>query len=982
MPKNNKSENSNRASTPYIVGVGASAGGLEALENFFSGCPKNTGLAFVVIQHLSPDYKSMMGDLLSRYTQMPIHIVEQGMQIKPNNVYLIPSGHLMKLVNNCFELTQKTPHVLTLPVDIFFKSLAINSKEKAIGVVLSGTGSDGTRGAYSINESGGLLLAQEPQTSKFNGMPNSVIATGLVDDILPAEKLVERIISHTENPSLKSVSTRVLADAERPDDHDSALEMIFELLLQTSGVNFEDYKMATVSRRIERRMQVKHLPAIEDYAQLLSQDKAELANLRRELFIPVTRFFRDIEAFADLSKLAIEEIIDDTNIGETIRVWCAGVSSGEEVYSIAILFMEGFDKRKRWPNLKIFATDANPLILEVAAAGQYPESIAAEVTPERLERFFTKNNGLFTVKPELRQSIVFAKHNLITDPPFTKMDLVSCRNTLIYFKADAQSQAIHRLQYATKTNRFLFLGSSESLLSNDNAFKVLNQKSRLFKRHANTLPFSIDAQHSQNGVYAVGRERTNLPNNRINQDLSSLDSATQDLVQSYAPPAILVNEQHQAIHLFGNVQPYFNLRDGAVNMEITKILPENLVSVVSALLYKAVKEGIVLYSNYLQVKLSDGQNQLVRVCIRPILNDNVERLALIAFEKAEKQHDSLAPAVDIDQEINTRIESLQSELAATRESLQATIEELETSNEELQATNEELMASNEELQSSNEELQSVNEEINTVNAEFQEKVMHLNQANADLETMGKAVGVATIFVDNALKITRFTPDAVDIFKLIDSDIGRPLSDIRHTLQEAKIIDLFTKTLNTGRACETEVRGENGRTYLLRILSYQAPNSIKPGAVATFTDVSAIQDKDRLQAILDALPEHIAVLSKDGTIRMVNESWKRFARANGDPDLIHSGIGSNYLTACNINASNKETTQTQSYFGVKGVLEGSLPSFSLLYPCHSPTEKRWFVLNSAPILGHFEYGVVVSHSNISAWYHDDSEPAIEEVVSDE
>ena len=964
----NKTQDSTSNFSSYVVCIGASAGGLEALELFFSRCPKDSGMAFVVVQHLSPDHKSMMSDLLSRYTEMPIHIVEEGMYIRPNNVFLIPPGTLMRIANDRFQLTKKSPHTLTLPIDIFLTSLSESYREKSVGVILSGTGSDGTRGAYAINDAGGFLLAQKPSTAKFDGMPNSVIATGLVDEILTAEKLAARIIDHGNNPQ-KKVLDAVLLETQRPFDEDSALEMIFQALALSGGVDFHDYKMATVSRRLERRMQVKRIANMQDYALLVEKDPTELASLKRELFIPVTSFFRDTFAFEELSKIAINDIVNKTAAGETIRVWSAGIATGEEVYSIAMLFMEAFEREKRWPNLKIFATDANPHILEVAAAGQFPESIAAELSQERLERFFHKSGNVFTVKPELRQCVVFARHNLLMDPPFTRMNLVTCRNTLIYFKSDAQVRALHRLQYATNYEGYLFLGSSESLASMNKGFKTISSKYKLFQRNNVSLPFALEANSDKSQLFVphVAKTFKGTVRPRGFNDVSLIDEATSELLNAYTPPSILVNDQNEIIHIFGELQPLLKFKAGSASLDVNRVLPEVLVSVVSALLYKSIKESQVMTSDLVTFKDNNNHKHTLRICVRPVKIESDSRYALVIFEEQQVQTSETLNVVDIDVEVSARIDVLQQELAATRESLQATIEELETSNEELQATNEELMASNEELQSSNEELQSVNEEMNTVNAEFQEKVLRLNQANADLDSMAKAVGVATIFVDPDIQITRFTPDAVKVFKLRDSDLGRPLTDIRHTLRDADLNSYFESTLQTGRIFEKEISSESGETYLLRILPYQVPSEHSLGAVVTLIDVTAIQDRVRLQSILDALPEHVAVLTNDGTIGMVNAAWRRFAQANGDPDLLHSGEGSNYLEACRVLDSSQDTDSAQdAYLGVKGVLEGQLPKFSLKYPCHSPTEKRWFVVNVAPIVGQYEYGAVVSHNNISPW----------------
>lgn len=823
----------------FIVAIGASAGGLEALEKFFSACPADTGMAFVVVQHLSPDHKSMMSDLLARYTRMPIKVVEQGMPIEADTVFLIPAGNLMRLEGHKFVLTKKSPHVFTLPIDIFFNSLAQHFQDHSIGVVLSGTGSDGTRGASSINEAGGLLLAQDPQTAKFDGMPNSIIATGLVDEILPAEAIAKRIVYHTQNPQPKSANIESVI-YDRPVDEESSLELIFQLLLQLSGIDFREYKPATVGRRIERRMQLKHIATLQDYALCLEQDKTELMNLRRELLIPVTSFFRDAAAFDTLNQLAISDIVSNSPSNDSIRVWVAGTSTGEEAYSIAMLFLEAFEKQKKWPNLKIFATDVNPLIIEYAAAGQYPESIAAELSEERLNRFFNLAGNMYTVKPELRQCIIFARHNLLTDPPFTRMNLVSCRNTLIYFKSEAQLGAMQRLQYALKTDAVLFLGSSESISTVAKNFATLSAKHKIFKRNANKLPVILEvANHATTAFSANQRHKTrhSIVNRALN-DVTLIDASTSALLKAYTPPSILVNDRYEAVHIFGNLQPFFQLREGSVTMLLNRMLPDKLIPVVTALVFKCLKDKATIYSDAFELTMFDQTTQFIRVCVRFVNNEGDERFALLSFELQQGNTGDQYPTLDVSSETAARIEILQQELNATRESLQATIEELETSNEELQATNEELMASNEELQSSNEELQSVNEEINTVNSEFQEKVMTLNQVNADLDTMAKAVGVATIFVDEHLQITRFTTEAQSLFRLRDHDIGRPLSDISHILKDNHHIELIENTIQTGTEFEQEISTSNNKTYLLRILPYHVSYNDHNGAVVTFVDISS------------------------------------------------------------------------------------------------------------------------------------------------
>lgn len=972
-----KAPSTEKAFQGYVIAIGASAGGLEALESFFRHCPQDLGAAFVVIQHLSPDHKSIMKDLLARYTKMSIAVVEEGMPLTANSIFLIPPGMVMSVENDRFHLSNKSPHVLTLPIDIFFNSAARNHENRCVGVILSGTGSDGSRGAVAVNAAGGFVVAQDPSQAKFDGMPKSVIATGVVDEVLSAELLAQRIKDHIANPAAKHsyVSQDKLVV---PEDESDAMEGIMSLLLQTGGIDFRDYKIATFLRRVERRMQVRQVSLVSEYYMLLQDDHNELATLRRELLISVTSFFRDADAFEELANRVIPELVANADSNSMIRVWSAATSTGEEAYSLAMLFIEEFERARRWPMLKIFATDVNQLVIDLAAAGQYTQAVAAELSGQRLERFFNKTGNSYTVKPELRQCIVFAKHNLLTDPPFTRMDLVTCRNALIYFKQDAQLKALHRLQYATRPGGALFLGSSESINGISKGFEDINPRLKIFRRNDNVLPFVMDgASHHASRLVSEGQRRSQQvirKSARGSREMSALDQSTSVLLDLYAPPSILVNDSHQAIHFFGDLQPFFRVRAGAVSMQIERILPESLVPVAQALLYKAAKDWKSIQSDFTNVSNEhEGPYRQVRLTVQPVMVDADERLLLLCFEspvthlRVENKH---AESIDVSIETSARIEALQNELNATRESLQATIEELETSNEELQATNEELMASNEELQSSNEELQSVNEELNTVNAEFQEKVLLLNRANIDLDTMAKAVGVATVFVDQNLFLTRFSPAATSIFKLREGDVGRPLDEISHRLKHPTIMEDLAQTLASEHTLEKEILSENGKTYLMRVMFYKVPSSAARGVVATFVDITAFQDAERLQSIMDALPEHIAVLEQDGTIAMVNSSWKRFAKANGDPELLSTGPGSNYLEACRTSLNNtSEQIIARACKGVQEVLEGSLPLFQMIYPCREPDEKRWFVMNVGLINGNHEIGAVVSHNNIIEWQND-------------
>ena len=952
----------------FVVCIGASAGGLDALERFFSTCPTDTGAAFVVVQHLSPDHKSMMNTLLSRHTLMPVIMVEEDMTIEANMVYLIPPGSIMHVSPGRLHLKPKKPQVLTLPIDIFFASLAEVYGARAVGIVLSGTGTDGTRGTKAIHAAGGFIMAQEPESSKFDGMPRSAIATGCVHAIMPAEELPLRLKSHLRNEPYEDLRPVLPVTPHSALTNDDIFAEILQLLYQLGGIDFSDYKPATIMRRLERRMQARHTPELHQYLELLESNADEMLTLRKEMLISVTSFFRDPEAFDLLAEKVIGPMVEATDSNDTIRVWIAGVATGEEAYSIAMLFLEAFEQHKRWPTLKIFATDVDHQAIEKAGMGQYRESIAAEISKERLERFFVSRGNGYVIKSELRQCIVFARQNLLMDPPFTKMNLVVCRNTLIYFKPAAQERVLHALLYALNSGGTLFLGSSESVAMLTDALQVISAKHKLFLRTADRILPLIESK----GKTSSSRTRMAAPETRRKLPIqapsfNAADTGITTLLGLYAPPSIIFNETHEAVHLFGDVNPFIQAKEGSASLIVSRLLLDPLVPIASALLYRSVKDPSSLLSDPVEVTLRNGDVRSVRVSAHSLKNDGVERLTMLCFEAQAVTHNEGLKPVDVTAETMSRISTLERELAATRDNLQATIEELETSNEELQATNEELMASNEELQSSNEELQSVNEELNTVNAEYQEKMLLLNKVNADLESMAKATGVATVFVDAKMNITRFSPDAATIFKLRNTDIGRPLDDISHTLQYPELMADLALTLETNRVIEREVPDVEGQKMLfVRILPYGIPSSPGRGAVTSFVDVSAYHDARRLQAILDGLPEHVAVLDPDGTIRMVNAAWRRFALANGDSELKSCEVGIRYMDACTAEVLQEGSTASMAMAGLQGVLDGTLPNFSMEYPCHSPTQKRWFVMSVAPIAGP-TFGAVVSHINVTSWY---------------
>ena len=953
----------------FVVGVGASAGGLDALERLFSTLPVDSGAAFVVIQHLSPDHKSMMDNLLSRYTDMPVRVVEHDMHLAPDAVFLIPPGKSMRLASDRLLLSPKPEHGLSLPIDIFFASMAEQYGDRALAVVLSGTGSDGSRGVVAVNAGGGFVFVQDPTTSKFDGMPRSAIATGLVDVVASAEGLAARLLEHLRAP--REAGQRLLG-IDSTGAHAQPLDGILERLVASSGIDFREYKPTTVLRRIERRMQVLRAASLADYHERLVGSMDEQSLLRRELLIPVTRFFRDTEAFEQLAEQVIPDLVQQGNLLEPIRVWVACCATGEEAYTIAILFAEAFQRLGRSRPLKIFATDVEQQYLDHAAAGAYSDTIAAEVSARRLEQFFLERQGGFVVRPEIRQMVIFARHNLVADPPFTRMDLVTCRNALIYFQPVAQERALRRLQYALAPGSHLMLGPSESLGVMHRDFHALPGRYKVYRLlRRERLPISLDSpgRHLPTVRRVVRRPMPLAPT----VDATPWVSAGQrELHAGYVPPSLLIGPTRELLHVYGSGRELLQIGEGQVTLDVLKLLPTELVWAAGLLLQAVATENRPQRSAALRVGLGDDARRL-RLVARPVAADQ-ERgrpdesgLVLLSFEPVAEDitgNDVVADLPALDAAQQRRVEALERELDITNDSLQATIEELETANEELQATNEELMASNEELQSTNEELQSVNEELYTVNSEFQEKVDVLNSVNADLENISKAAAIPTMFVDEALRLTRFTPELSQLFKVRESDRGRSIEDFANLLDYPELFVDLRRTLAGGVVTEREVKSRSGDWWLARIQPYagRVPGSSR--AVMTFVNVSSLKDSQRLQAIIDSLAEHIAVVDAQGTITTVNEAWRRFAASNGDEGLRVCGPGTNYLRVC-AQAALEDDDARRAHNGLAGVLEGRLQRFTLNYPCHTEDRKQWFLMHVGPV-AHPGGGAVVSHIDVTAW----------------
>jgi two-component system CheB/CheR fusion protein len=935
---------------PPIVCVGASAGGLEAIERFFQSCPNDLGASYVVIQHLSSHYKSMMDDLINRYSNMKVKIIKTGDIPLKNQIYLIEAGTVIRLINGAFHVDKKIEGELTLPIDIFLQSLADDKRGQSTAVILSGTGCDGSRGVVALNAVGGFVIVQSPAQSGFDGMPKSAISTGVVDSVLGAEAIPLQIKKYLSADFIRSSSKESFFPelaVENPQEH---YARIIDKLYVEFGINFALYKDATVIRRIERRMQVKHITDYKKYAEVIEKDPTEALSLRKELLIPVTNFFRDPEIFNTIKSQVIENLIDSHCGSGDIRVWVAGCATGEEAYSYAMLLESALRKRKSQLNFKVFATDVNPSIIDIASKGIYPESIKREVHKDIAELYFVAHDGQLKVNQNIRQRVVFAVHNLLTDAPFTKMNLVSCRNTLIYFKNDAQKEALKKLAFSVQPNGFLVLGKSESLIAYDDYFEVTDRKHKIFKC-TKRAPASLSSGYIQHHKHNVTTSADYSIATKQNSEIELIADA--QIKKCFIPLTLLVDHSQEVIHIYGEDTSLLELKPGSVNYQLANLLPGKIASVAVALLYRLNKKGGVITSD--TVKWKDENTQLHDIQIKGwmIHHGDMPSHYVLAIVKIAQPSDAKSETShsELNQSALDKITQLQLELTATRESLQSTIEEFETTNEELQATNEELMASNEELQGSNEELQSVNEDLNAVNAEYHEKVSILNRINADLDAMSLSTGIATIFIDDALRLTRFTPDASLIFKVRDQDLGRPLDEIVNTLNYDSFFEDINETLTTETTKEVEVINNVGQGYLMRIVKYRIPSSEKLGVAISLIESYGYRTN---QKIIDALPHHIVVLDKQGDIQMVNEAWKKFVRTNQhDAIQRNSWLGQRYTDYCDHELS----------LDINSVLNGECARLKKVYPCHSSNEKRWFVME-VQALDHDGYSAVISHTNIT------------------
>ena len=857
----------------YVVGIGASAGGLEPLTRFFDHLPADTGIAFVVIQHLSPDFKSLMDELLARHTPLPIRLVEDGIPVHGDHIYLIPPRKEMIISGGRLLLSESDrQQELSLPIDVFFRSLAQDCGARGVAIVLSGGGSDGSRGICDVHAAGGLVLVQDVETAQFDGMPRAARDTSVADYLLAPEDMPGVLLRHIGRVGAPGIPAR-------KDGAESALipsiEGVYRMLENEFGIDFTHYKPSTVTRRIERRIGLARSEDIGEYLQRLRDDREELDALYRDLLIGVTRFFRDEPAFDLLEHRILPELVQRRTDDRPLRVWVAGCATGEEAYSIAIVLQEVLARFGHRP-AQIFATDVHRGSLERAARGIYDHEAIGNVSPERLARYFVQTGRTYQVVPELKQTIVFAPHNVIKDAPFTRVDLITCRNMLIYLQPAIQQKVLSLFHFSLNRDGILFLGPSETPGPVGRAFEIIDRQWQLYRKHSDVrTPVDARVQSFVPAEPRVVAAPRPLPTGRyaIGQLLGTYDS----LLDEYMPPSLLVTERGELVQTFGGASAFLRLRDGRQGLDVLDLVDGELKIVLMGGLKRALNQAPAVVFKSVHVT-GDRDAKRHRVTIRRVQGRAADTAhLLISFEQLEDtappHSRSAAAEIDLDHVSQQQLSALEAELSYTKETLQAAIEEREASNEELQASYEELQASNEELQSTNEELQSVNEELYTVNAEYKRKIAELTELTNDMDNLLSSTEVGTVFLDSQLRIRKFTPQIGETFSLVAHDIGRPIDAFANNLDYPELGEDLARVLRNGSPVERELRDVRGKGFFLRILPYRVRGAID-GVVLTLIDVSGLRaaedalfrERYLLNSLLRSVPD--AIYFKDARGRFI------------------------------------------------------------------------------------------------------------------
>ncbi len=872
----------------FVVGIGASAGGLEALEELFKNVSADSGMAYVVVSHQLPGHVSLLPELLGRCAAIPVVEAEEGVALKPDHVYVNPPGADLGLMNGRVQLLEQAAN--TAPpsmIDYFFRSLAVDQKGRAICIVLSGTGTDGTLGLRAVKGELGMAMVQDVESARFAGMPASAIATTLADYVLPPAAMPARLVAYAAGlervrPVFESAGGKEVAEP---------LQKIFMLLRAQTGHDFSSYKQSTMLRRIERRMAAHHIAKPADYVRLLRDNPQEIDILFRELLIVVTSFFRDPAAFEQLQSKVLPRLLESLPSPYTFRVWVAGCGTGEEAYSIAIILREAIRRLAKPIDVQIFATDLSEASIEYARHGRYPEGIAADVPPELLKSSFILEKGFYRIREDLRKMIVFAQQNVIKDPPFTRVDMLGCRNLLIYLDAELQQRLLPVFHYALNPGGILMLGPSETIGGHGDLFEPLDKKWKLFRRldapATQRLP-EIPAQPVKT------RPRVERP--RLVKDPSVSAQLQALLLDRLAPPSVVVNTRGDIVYIHGRTGDYLEPRSGQPRMNIHDMAREGLAPALGSAMRQAMAREQEVARERVRVR-TNGHFSTINLSVQPIISPETLRgLLLVCFRPAPASSAEAAEGDRVESGAGEaeRMLDLEREMQYTKESLQSAVEELETSNEELKSSNEELQSANEELQSTNEELetskeelQSLNEELSTVNTELETKVAELSHANDDMQNLLDNTHIATLYLDNDLHIKRYTDQAKRIIKLIPTDLGRPIGDLVSNLAYDTFEEDASAVLKTLAAHEREVQSKEGCWYLMRIMPYRTAENLINGLVVTFVDIGATKREkaeaqsaiDDLRRIFDTFHEPSLVLDSGLRVEAANKTFYSVFQSN-------------------------------------------------------------------------------------------------------
>jgi two-component system CheB/CheR fusion protein len=879
------------ASSFPIVGIGASAGGVDALEGFFRGMPPDPGMGFVVVTHLNPERESLLHEIIARYTKMQVHPAADRVEVEPNTVHVLPADAIIGISGRVLKVTPLSKvNRERKPIDIFFSALAQDMGEYAAAIVLSGGDGDGTLGIKAVKERGGLTMAQvaDGHGPAHPDMPNSAIASGLVDFAIPVGEMGTRLVEFAR--SLDMLET-MASTSKSPDDQalDDSSEKIYAILRNQIGHDFAGYKTKTFLRRVQRRMHVVQIETIEGYVERLRQDPKEVNALFRDLLINVTNFFRDSVAFDKLKELVIPKLFEGRGADETVRVWIPGCATGEEVYSIAILLREHMDTLVAIPRAQVFATDIDEHALAVARAGRYPEALLDSVSPERRRRFFIGDGGSYVVSKDVRDICIFSPHSVIRDPPFSRIDLVSCRNLLIYFGPDVQSQVIPTFHYSLRQGGYLFLGTSENVSQFGDLFTPLDKKHRIFRKRDDgaslvRLPMTVSGLRSSPFAHETPRARSPLSGIALRQSVES------QVLDRFAPPHVVATRDGDVVYYSAKTGKYLEPAPGVPTRQLLNMARKGLRLDLRTVFREAVDTDRTVTRQGLEIESDDGRVQSVTVTVEPILDRRGdEPLFLVLFADQGPAVSREAAAKRTSRAAEGETLHLERELREARERLQSLIEEYETaleelksSNEELVSVNEELQSTNEELEASKEELQSLNEELHTVNAELNGKIEALDAANSDLQNLFESTEVATVFLDRNLVIRTFTPAVSRVFNILPGDRGRPLTDLSSRVIMPTLADDVRAVLSTGRKIERRIEQDGGVThFLMGMFPYRDVDRRIEGVVVTFVDVTSLTHAEAHQRVLIAELNHRV----KNMLTVVIAVAEQTLRTSSDPDIF-------------------------------------------------------------------------------------------------